>query len=364
VNGELAFRRSAKQPFGTRRQFLKRVSAGLGVSLLLGQPVGRLFAASSPPSAALPTALICDDLCKCHAPGGNRYECPGRYAAVLDALHSGSRFSEFKRFDARPTTDDELRRCHGDAYVGLARREIESGADKLSTGDTCVCRDSFKAARYASGGACVGVDAVLDGKAKNAFCLVRPPGHHAGPDRGMGFCIFNNVGIAARYAQQKYGVGKVLILDWDVHHGNGTQDIFYEDDSVFYFSTHQWHWYPGTGAKDETGRGKGLGTTMNWPMDVGAGRVEFLRAFHAVAAAMDTFKPELVMISAGFDARHGDPLGKLELTDDDYVELTGLVLDLAHRHANDHVVSVLEGGYNLSGLASAAAAHCGRLQQG
>jgi acetoin utilization deacetylase AcuC-like enzyme len=159
-------------------------------------------------------------------------------------------------------------------------------------------------------------------------------------------------------------VGKVLIIDWDVHHGNGTQDIFYEDQSVFYFSTHQWHWYPGTGAKDETGRGKGLGTTMNWPMEAGAGRSEFLSAFHALADAADSFKPELVMISAGFDARHGDPLGKLELTDEDYVELTGLVLEMAHRHANDRVISVLEGGYNLSGLASAAAAHCGRLQQG
>ena len=124
-----------------------------------------------------------------------------------------------------------------------------------------------------------------------------------------------------------------MIVDWDVHHGNGTQDIFYEDQSVFYFSTHQRPWYPGTGAKDETGRGKGLGTTMNWPMDAGAGRAEFLNAFHALADAVDRFKPELVMISAGFDARHGDPLGNLELTDADYIELTGLVLEMAHRHA-------------------------------
>ena len=363
MNGELASR-SAKRPLGTRRQFLKRISAGLGASLLLGQPVRRLLAASSLSSANLPTALICDDVCKCHAPGGHQYECPDRYAAVLDGLTKGGRFSELKRLDARPATDDEILLCHHDAYLALVRREIESGAGRLSTGDTCVCRDSLKAARYAGGGACVGVDAVFGGEAKNAFCLVRPPGHHAGPDRGMGFCIFNNVGIAARYAQQKYHAGKVLIVDWDVHHGNGTQDIFYEDQSVFYFSTHQWPWYPGTGAKDETGRGKGLGATMNWPMKAGAGRAEFLSAFHALAAAMDSFKPELVIISAGFDSRHGDPLGKLELTDEDYVELTGLVLEMAHRHADGRVISVLEGGYNLPGLASAAAAHCGRLQQG
>jgi acetoin utilization deacetylase AcuC-like enzyme len=363
VHGGLVSRTAKRSP-ATRRQFLKHVAAGLGASLVLGQPVRRLLAASPSPLADLPTALIHDDNCTCHAPKGSRYERPERYASVLESLSKSSRFSELKRFDARAATDDEIRLCHRESYFELAEREIESGADKLSTGDTCICRDSLKAARFASGGACVGVDAVVGGEAKNAFCLVRPPGHHAGPERGMGFCIFNNVGIAARYAQQKYGVGKVLIIDWDVHHGNGTQDIFYEDESVFYFSTHQRPWYPGTGDKEETGRGKGLGTTMNWPMKVGDGRTQFLSAFHALAAEMDRFKPELVLISAGFDARHGDPKGKLELTDVDYVDLTSLVLEMAMQHAEGRVVSVLEGGYSLSGLASAAAAHCGRLQQG
>jgi acetoin utilization deacetylase AcuC-like enzyme len=179
----------------------------------------------------------------------------------------------------------------------------------------------------------------------------------------MGFCLFNNVAIAARYAQRKYHIGKLLIVDWDVHHGNGTQDLFYEDGSVFYFSTHQAPWYPWTGTRSETGRGQGLGTNLNFPMLKGAGRKEFLPAFQILASAMDRFKPELIFISAGFDARHGDRLGRFELSDDDYRELTGLVLEMAHRSAGDRVVSVLEGGYTLSGLASAAAAHVDRLQQ-
>ena len=206
---------------------------------------------------------------------------------------------------------------------------------------------------------------MLSGQVRNAFCLTRPPGHHATHDRGMGFCIFNNAGIAARYAQRTHQVGKVLIIDWDVHHGNGTQDLFYEDESVFYFSTHQSPWYPGTGAATETGHGKGLGTTLNCPLARGAGRKELFAAFEQqLAPAVDRFKPELIIISAGFDARHGDPLGGFELVDQDYVDLTSLVLQMARTHAGGRVLSVLEGGYNLTGLGSAAAAHCGRLQQG
>ncbi len=309
--------------------------------------------------------MVYDEISKCHVPSLHKLECPQRYEAVRTAIAKSSYFSALKPLQARPATDDEILACHSQTYLLRARREIESGAIRLSTGDTYICRKSLKAAYYASGAACVAVEAVLSGLAKNAFCLTRPPGHHATANRGMGFCVFNNAAIAARHAQRKYQLGKVLILDWDVHHGNGTQEIFYEDGSVFYFSTHQSPWYPWTGKATETGQGKGLGTTLNCPMVRGAGRKEFLAALHhQLAPAVSRFKPELIIISAGFDARHGDPLGRLELTDNDYRDFTAFVLELAHQSAEGRVVSILEGGYNLTGLASAAAVHCGRLQQG
>ena len=347
----------------TRRQFLGAAVAGLGSAAVLHKSPELLLNAERP-ATSLPTALVHGAICKSHLPGGGRPECPQRYDAVLSALSARSYFSALKPLEPRRATDEDILACHAESYLRLARREIESGATKLSTGCTSICRDSLKAAYYAAGAAGVAVDAVLGGQAKNAFCLTRPPGHHASADHGTGFCIFNNVAIAARYAQRKYGLHNVLIVDWDVHHGNGTQDIFYDDGSVFYFSTHQSPWYPWTGAKEETGRGRGLGTTLNCPLARGAGRREFLAAFGRLADAMRRFRPELVILSAGFDARHGDPLGRLELTDNDYIELTDLVLAMARQHAGGRVVSVLEGGYSLAGLASASAAHCGRLQQG
>jgi acetoin utilization deacetylase AcuC-like enzyme len=213
-------------------------------------------------------------------------------------------------------------------------------------------------ALLAAGGVLAAVDAVVAGRAGNAFCAVRPPGHHARPAQGMGFCIFNNVAIAARYAQKKHQIGKVLIVDWDVHHGNGTQDIFYEDGSVFYFSTHQWPLYPGTGRKEETGRGAGAGTTLNCPFPMDAGRQEILGAFQEqLLPAAERFKPELVIVSAGFDSRVDDLLGGLRLTDKDFADLTAIVKDIARRHARRRLVSVLEGGYSLAGLAKATVAH-------
>jgi acetoin utilization deacetylase AcuC-like enzyme len=268
------------------------------------------------------------------------------------------------RVESRPALEDEVALCHSRDYLHDVKREIAGGARELSTGDTSVSSQSFDVALRVVGGVLNAVDAVVPRKASNAFCAVRPPGHHARPEQGMGFCIFNSIAVAARYAQRKHGVERVLIADWDVHHGNGTQDIFYSDGSVFFFSTHQSPWYPGTGAWNETGEGKGKGCTMNCPFPAGAGREEILPAYgHNLAHAAEAFKPDLVMLSAGFDSRVADPLGRFTLSDDDFSELTRMVLEIADKYAGGRLVSLLEGGYNLSGLASSAAAHVKALSQ-
>jgi acetoin utilization deacetylase AcuC-like enzyme len=265
----------------------------------------------------------------------------------------------------RAATVDELAACHTREYIRLVEAEVAQGARVLSTGDTDICPDSLEVARAAAGGAFQAVDAVMEGRAQNAFCVVRPPGHHASADRGMGFCIFNNVALAARYAQRRHGVERVLIADWDVHHGNGTQDIFYADGSVFFFSTHQHPWYPGTGHAEETGEGAGRGSTLNCPFPAGSGRAEIMGAFQRklLPAAAD-FKPDLVLISAGFDSRAGDPLGGFTLSDGDFADLTALLLEIAGSYSGGRVVSVLEGGYSLEGLAAAAVAHVQALGGG
>jgi acetoin utilization deacetylase AcuC-like enzyme len=299
-----------------------------------------------------------------HLPGEGHPERPERLQAILNSLCATDLDAQLFKIEPRRTTVEEITLAHTRTYFEMAKREIESGAWELSTGDTNVCRDSFDVALLAAGGACAAVDAVIGGKVQNAFCAMRPPGHHATADRGMGFCIFNNVAIAARYAQKKHGLERVLIADWDVHHGNGTQDIFYDDGSVFFFSTHQSPLYPSTGAANETGAGTGKGTTLNCPLSVGSGKKEIIGAFRdKLVPAMEKFKPELVLISAGFDSRRGDPLGGFLLDDEDFAELTKLMLDLARDHAKGRVVSMLEGGYNLTGLASAATAHVQALMQ-
>ncbi len=252
--------------------------------------------------------------------------------------------------------------CHTAGYLATARRDVDGGAATLSTGDTDVCPQSWDVALNATGTCLNGVDLVMEGVVNNAFCIVRPPGHHASADRGMGFCLFNNIAVAARYAQRRYGVGRVLIADWDVHHGNGTQDIFYDDPSVFFFSTHQSPWYPGTGAERERGEGEGDGTALNCPFPAGSGREEILGAFRGrLLPLMAEYKPELVLISAGFDSRVNDPLGRFLLTDEDFAELTSLLMEVADKFCGGRLVSVLEGGYSLEGLTRAVSAHVGAL---
>ncbi len=305
-----------------------------------------------------PTALLADPVYRQHDTGLGHPEQAQRYDAVVEALDRAGLTQELLRIEPRPATEDEIAACHGHGYIEAVHLEIRSGAHELSTGDTAVSARSWDVALNAVGGILNAVDAVVEGDAQNAFCVVRPPGHHARPDQGMGFCIFNNIAVAARYAQRKHGLGKVLIADWDVHHGNGTQDIFYHDGSVFFFSTHQSPWYPFTGAANETGEGRGKGSTLNCPLPAGSGRPEIVGAFRErLRRAADRFQPDLVLVSAGFDSRMADPLGRFTLTDADFAELTGVLLEIAGEHAGGRLVSVLEGGYNLSGLGSAAAAH-------
>ena len=297
-----------------------------------------------------------------HDPGLGHPESPARYTAIMKALTSSELLPKLAAIPSRAAEIPEMELCHPRHYIELARDEVAAGLDTLSTGDTQICEKSYEVATHAVGAVLNAVDAVMTGKLTRAFCAVRPPGHHARPSQGMGFCLFNNIAIGARHAQKKHDAAKVLIVDWDVHHGNGTQDIFYEDGSVLFASSHQSPWYPFTGHAHETGGGKGKGCTLNFPFAAGAGIKEIGGAFRdQLLPEIARFKPDLIMISAGFDSRVDDPLGNFKLTDADFSELTRLLMAAADEHCQGRLISVLEGGYNLSGLASAVTAHVGAL---
>jgi acetoin utilization deacetylase AcuC-like enzyme len=337
----------------SRRTFLQQAS---GTLLSLGG--GLLPVAAQNPG----TQVFYDPATLRHEPGNDHPESPKRIEAVMEAVRALERQGRLSVEAPRPATEDDILLVHTPQYLKLVRSETGAGRRTLSTGDTEVASGSLGAALAAAGTVVSAVDAVLSGRASNAFCAVRPPGHHASQSRGMGFCIFNNVAIGARYAARRYGVERILIADWDVHHGNGTQEVFWSDGSVLFFDTHQHPWYPGTGSPTETGEGKGRGLIVNRPFPAGAGRREILGAFrNELVPAAERFRPDLVMISAGFDSRARDPLGQFTLTDADFAELTALVAEVAGQHARRRVISVLEGGYSLDGLARAVNAHVGRL---
>ena len=308
------------------------------------------------------TALFAPEESLAHRTPHGHPERRERFQAVRQVLASSGLGARMRRPRSRPADVETLRLCHGAEYIRLAGREITAGQRMLSTGDTHVGPSSMKAALAGVGAVCSAVDAVAGGVASQAFCALRPPGHHARPNHGMGFCIFNNVAIGARHAIKRHGLDRVLIADWDVHHGNGTQDIFYEDPDVLFFSTHQSPWYPGTGLAAETGQGAGQGTTINCPFPAHSGRDEVLGAFRErLLPAAEAFQPDLVMVSAGFDSRLGDPLGRFRLVDEDFREMTLLLREVADRHAEGRLVSALEGGYSLAGLAAGVESHVAAL---
>ena len=347
-----------------RRNFIQ--TAGLAVA------AGRFFSESTyaleaPPVNPTPSQLayLTDPIFHEHDTGADHPESIARIKTVDSAMKKFKDNPQLKALHPQPADLAVIEYCHEKSYMDKARDEIKAGVHKLSTGDTNVSAKSYDAAVMAVGAICGGVDAVMNGTSKTAFCAVRPPGHHASAAKGMGFCVFNNIAVGARYAQKKHKLPRVAILDWDVHHGNGTQDIFYEDGSVFFFSTHQSPWYPGTGAENETGFGAGKGMTLNCPFPAESGHKQIFGAFkEKLAPALKEFKPDLIMLSAGFDSRKDDPLGRFLLSDDDFKELTVFSMELAKEYAQGRLVSVLEGGYNLSGLKHAVEAHVSTLLKG
>ena len=305
--------------------------------------------------------IVWDDRCLAHA-APRHVERPERLTAIRTALEEAGEWDRLAPIAARLVDEADLLRVHSAEHVRLVRETADAGRLVWFDPDTYACPASAEAAFLAAGGVCAAADAVLAGEVTAAFCPVRPPGHHACRNRAMGFCLFNNIAVAARRLQAVHGLRRILIVDWDVHHGNGTQEAFYADPDVLYVSTHQWPHYPGTGAGGETGQGDGRGTTLNYPLPAGSGDEVFLEAIDDGLARAEAFGPEFVLISAGFDAHRDDPLAGLDLTESAYAEATRRVRDLASRVAGGRIVSTLEGGYDAGALGRSAVAHVQALE--
>jgi acetoin utilization deacetylase AcuC-like enzyme len=293
-----------------------------------------------------------------HDMGVGHPESPDRLRAIVSRLKTGGVLDRLVLIEPTSVADEWITQVHKVSYLtSLKSRAPVSGRVSLDP-DTSISAGSLPAAYLAAGGVLAAADAIMAGTVDHAFCAIRPPGHHAESDRAMGFCLFNNVAIAARYLQRRHGVARVLIVDWDVHHGNGTQHTFDDDPSVLFFSTHQYPHYPGTGRATERGKGKGEGLTINVPMSAGQGDEDYREIFERVLVpAADAYKPEFVLISAGFDAHRDDPLASMGLTEEGYATLTGIVAGIARRHSKSRVLSCLEGGYNLNALAASVERH-------
>lgn len=300
------------------------------------------------------TLLITHPACILHDMGPGHPEQPDRLNAILDALDEPE-FSALQRSEAGLATLEQIARCHPMDHIERILAAIPEQGLAAIDADTSACKDTGEAALRAAGAVIDAVDAVMTGKSRNAFCAIRPPGHHAEPAKVMGFCLFNNVAIGAEYAIEKYGLERVAIVDFDVHHGNGTQAIAYDRPHLFYASTHQMPLYPGTGRANETGVANNI---VNVPLEPMSGSGAFRRAYQEVIIpALHAYRPDLLMVSAGFDAHHADPLAQLMLTEDDYTWITGQLVGFSEECCGGRLVSALEGGYDLAALARSTARH-------
>jgi len=295
------------------------------------------------------TGIVKDSRYMEHWMGDYHPECPQRLKVIYDMLEESDMAGRFKEIPPRFADKKELLLIHAGYYIDTLAATSGIEYTYLDP-DTQTCAASYNAALLAAGGLCQAISEVCSGKLKNAFALVRPPGHHAERAQAKGFCLFNNVAVGARFSQESLGIGRVLIVDWDLHHGNGTQHSFEEDPTILYFSTHQFPYYPGTGAYTEVGLGKGRGFTVNVPLTIGYGDAEYAAIFQKVLKPMALeFNPELILVSAGFDIYIGDPLGGMNVTPQGFAALTRTIMDLADECCGGRVVITLEGGYDLYG---------------
>ncbi len=297
-----------------------------------------------------------------HDTGPGHPESPARIKAVIDGLKKSTLWDQLDHLE--PEISDNLlpELIHDPGYVKRVASSCDRGEQYIDTFDNPISDNSYRTALLAVNAATQGIDHIFAGKNHNSIVLPRPPGHHAEFNQAMGFCLFNNVAVAARYAQRQYSIDRIAIVDFDVHHGNGTQHIFEYESNIMYLSTHRYPFYPGTGARNETGRGDGLGSTINYPLDVGSGDSDYLDVFNnSMADSILSFQPELLILSAGFDAHASDPLGGMEVSTTGYGQLTAILKKIGQECCENRILSVLEGGYNLQGLADSVEAHIGEL---
>jgi acetoin utilization deacetylase AcuC-like enzyme len=297
-----------------------------------------------------------------HYAGQHHPERPSRLEAVMQAFEASGQAQQLVPLTADHDPESWVATVHDLAHVRLVQAASQRGRAALDP-DTVVCSDSYTVALRAVAGTLAAADAVMQGRLSQVFCAVRPPGHHATTQRAMGFCLFNNVAILARYLQQHHGLDNILIVDWDVHHGNGTQAIFEDDPSVLFFSVHQYPFYPGTGAATETGSGRGKGFTVNVPLPAGTGDNTYIAVFEQqLLPRALAYRPDCVLISAGFDAHYADPLAQMQVTEEGYRRMTRVVKEIAATCCQQRLISVLEGGYNLAALARSVQTHVAELQ--